>query len=288
MEIRITEQLAQSLYRPIASDSHKGRQGHALIVAGSHGKIGAAVLATHACLRSGAGLVTAFVPTCGYPILQTAVPEAMVLTDPHDHYLTDIRYDISPDAIGIGPGIGTEPATAEAFHLFLQQVKSPLVIDADGLNLLGRNPEWLRLLPAKTILTPHRKELERLIGEWKDETEKRQKVTAFSHAHDLILVLKGAPTSIASGDTIYENTTGNPALASGGTGDCLTGIITGLLAQGYPPLDAAVLGVFLHGKTADIGISETGHEGFTARHVIEYLGRAFVSLYGIPGDHSGN
>lgn len=284
MHTKVTDSLIRHIYRPLPSDSHKGSRGHALLIVGSYGKIGAAVLATKCCVKSGAGLTTVFVPSCGYDILQVAVPEAMVITDVHREHITNIQYDIFPKGIGIGPGIGQEEATVKALHTFLQQNAAPIVVDADALNILARHPEWLELLPAQSILTPHKKELERLIGEWGDESDKLDRVVSFSGKYHCVIVVKGAPTRIVDGDSIYENTTGNAALANGGTGDCLTGILTGLLAQGYAACDAALLGVFLHGRTADIGITETGYEAFTAGMIPDYLGRAFIGLYG-NADH---
>lgn len=265
-------------YKPIDAHTHKGIQGHALIIGGSYGKIGAACLSAKAALRTGCGLVTAFVPKCGYDIVQIAIPEAMVLTDVQEKHISKIEFDILPQAIGIGPGLGQEPETQEAFHEFLKTNPIPLVIDADGLNIVSQNQSWLSLLPPKTILTPHPKELERLIGQWNSETEKVEKTIAFSKQHQLIIVMKGAPTRIIDGETIYENTTGNAALATAGSGDVLTGMITSLLAQSYQPIDAAVLGVYLHGLTADIALPETGYQSFIASDIIENIGKAYLSL----------
>jgi len=265
-------------YRPIDAHSHKGIQGHALLIGGSYGKIGAMVLSSKACLKTGCGLVTVFIPQCGYEILQTANPEVMVLTDVQEKYISKIHFDFIPNAIGIGPGIGQELATQNALHEFLINDKTPLVIDADALNILSQNAGWISLLPNKTILTPHLKELERLIGKWNSEEEKFEKTVAFSKLHHLIIVMKGAPTFIIDGATIYENTTGNAALATAGTGDVLTGMITSLLAQSYEPIDAAILGVYLHGFTANIAINETGYQSFIASDVIANIGKAYLSL----------
>jgi ADP-dependent NAD(P)H-hydrate dehydratase len=265
-------------YKIIESKTHKGIQGHALIIAGSYGKIGAAVLASKACIKTGCGLVTAFVPQCGYQILQIASPEVMVLVDEKEKYISNINFDIKPQAIAVGPGIGQEAVTQSAIHEFLLTNEIPLILDADVLNILSNNKEWLSLLTPKTILTPHPKELERLIGKWSSEEDKFQKTMAFSKQHNLIVVMKGAPTHIIDGDSIYENTTGNAALATAGSGDVLTGIITSLRAQSYNSLDAAILGVYLHGLTADIALPETGFQSFIASDIIGYLGKAFLSL----------
>jgi len=236
------------------------------------------VLSSKACLKTGCGLVTVFIPKCGYEILQTANPEVMVLTDCQEKHISKIEFDFVSQAIGIGPGIGQELETQNALHEFLTNYKTPLVIDADALNILSQNATWISLLPNKTILTPHPKELERLIGKWNSVQEKFQKTIAFSKLHQLIVVMKGAPTFIIDGETIYENTTGNAALATAGTGDVLTGMITSLLAQSYEPVDAAILGVYLHGLTADIALPETGYQSFIASDVNANIGRAFLSL----------
>ena len=265
-------------YKPINSHTHKGIQGHALIIGGSYGKIGAVSLSSKACLKTGCGLVTVFIPRCGYKIVQTANPEVMVLTDLSVKYITRITFDFVPQAIGIGPGIGQDIETHTALHRFVKTNRIPLVIDADALNILSQNQQWLTFLPEKTILTPHQKELERLIGKWDSDAEKLEKTIAFSKRNDLVIVMKGAPTKIIYGDNIYENTTGNAALATAGTGDVLTGMITSLLAQSYEPIDAAILGVYLHGLTADIALPKTGYQAFIASDVIKHIGKAYLSL----------
>ncbi|CAI2767628.1 NAD(P)H-hydrate dehydratase [Flavobacterium collinsii] len=274
----ITREEVLKFLKPVNPITHKGLQGHAVIIAGSYGKVGAAVLASKSCLKSGCGLVTVFVPKCGYQILQISIPEVMVITDENTNFLTSIHLPLVPQAIGIGPGIGVELGTQKALFEFLRVNKSPLVLDADALNILAENLTWLELVPENTILTPHPKELERLIGKWNSESEKFQKTIAFSEKYKVIIVMKGAPTYIIIKTEIYENTTGNAALATAGSGDTLTGIITGLLAQGYEPKYAAKLGVFLHGLTADIALPKTGYESFTASTIIKYLGKAFLSL----------
>ncbi len=265
-------------YKPIDAHTHKGIQGHALLIGGSYGKIGAMALSSKACLKTGCGLVTAFIPQCGYEIIQTSIPEVMVLTDSQEKFISKIEFDFTPNAIGIGPGMGLKPETQNAFHEFLVNDKTPLVIDADALNILSQNAAWISLLPDKAILTPHQKELERLIGKWNSNAEKFEKTIAFSTLHHLIIVMKDAPTFIIDGETIYENTTGNPALATAGTGDVLTGMITSLLAQSYEPINAAILGVYLHGLTADIALHETGYQSFIASDIISNIGKAYLSL----------
>ena len=265
-------------YKSIDNSTHKGIQGHALLLGGSYGKIGAICLSSKAALKTGCGLATAFIPKCGYEIVQISIPEVMVLTDVQEKFISNITFDIVPQAIGIGPGIGQEHATQNALHEFFKANKIPLVIDADALNILSQNKSWLSLLPPKTILTPHPKELERLIEKWNSETEKFEKTIAFSKKYQLIIVMKGAPTHIIDRDAVYENTTGNAALATAGTGDVLTGMITSLLAQSYEPINAAMLGVYLHGLTADIALPETGYQSFIASDVIDNIGNAYISL----------
>lgn len=267
-----------AIYKTMGINTHKGTQGHALIIGGTYGKIGSILLSSKAALKSGCGLLTALLPKCGYNILQTALPEAMVLTDDNEKCLSKIEFEIKPDAIGIGMGMGQEMMTQKAFHTFLKNWNHPLLVDADGINILANNKEWLELLPENTVLTPHLKELERLIGPWKDGTEKLKKVAEIANKFSLIFVLKGAPTQVFDGKNLFENTTGNPALATAGSGDTLSGIITSFLAQGYKPVEAAILGVFIHGLSADIGVMHTAQESFIASDIIYNLGKALLSL----------
>tara|TARA_R110002124_G_scaffold40149_3_gene126040 strand:+ start:537 stop:1394 length:858 start_codon:yes stop_codon:yes gene_type:complete len=276
--ISITKKEILERYQPASAAAHKGTQGHALLIAGSYGKMGAAVLASKAAIKTGCGLVTAFVPECGYEILQIAIPEVMVIADVAQRHLSNIKFQIKPQAIGIGPGIGQEIATEKVVYDFLVSNRIPLVLDADALNCVSRNKEWLHLLPSKTIVTPHPKELERLIGPWESEEEQFEKTIAFSKQYNLLVVMKGAPTHIIDGETVYKNTTGNAALATAGSGDVLTGMITSLLAQGYKAVNAAILGVYLHGLTANIAITETGTQSFIASDIISNIGRAFLTL----------
>lgn len=264
-------------YKPVAHHAHKGTQGHALIIGGSYGKIGAVCLSAKAALKSGCGLVTAYLPKCGYTVLQIAFPEAMVLTDGEEH-ITQISFDFQPKAIGIGMGLGQHQDTQKALYDFLKLQSVPLVIDADALNILSYNKEWLKLLPENTILTPHPKELERLMGSWNDDFDKIERMKAFSKEYKLVLVAKDAHTMIVHDGLVHINSSGNAALATGGSGDVLTGIITGLLAQSYNPVDAAIFGVYLHGLTADIGVAETGKQAFIASDILKYMGAAYLNI----------
>lgn len=274
----VTKQEINKLYKPISANTHKGLQGHALIVGGSYGKIGAVSLASMAALRAGCGLVTAFVPGCGYIPLQTANPEVMVLTDENEKCITNIEFSFSPEAIAIGVGMALDVHTQKAFQHFLKGNYIPLVIDADGINMLGHNPELFYLLKPDTILTPHAKELERIIGSWNNEDEKIEKSMQLSQKFNLIIVIKGSPTIIVAGEELFQNTTGNEALATAGSGDVLTGIISSFLAQSYTPLDAAKLGVYIHGLCAELRNDQTSVQSFIASDIINSLGPAFQKL----------
>lgn len=267
------------LYRARDKFSHKGTYGHSLIIGGSYGKIGAVNLAVRACLSVGAGLVTAFVPKCGYVPLQTAIPEVMVITDENEKTLSKIETSISTSSVGIGMGLGTEKETIDAFESFIKDQDTPMVYDADALNILAKHSELLKKIPKESVLTPHEKELERLIGKWENDFEKLKKAMAFSKKHNCILVIKGAHTIIIYQGKGYVNSTGNPGMATAGSGDVLAGMITGLLSQGYPSLDAAIFGVFLHGLAGDISASEVGYEALTASKLIDTIGTAFVSIF---------
>jgi len=278
----ISKEEAQQFYKQREKFSHKGLYGHALIVAGSYGKIGAAVLSSKAALKTGAGLVTAYVPECGYQILQTALPEVMCLTDKEDDLITNIAYDFEPSVIGVGPGIGTNTKTVVALKKLFEETKAPLVIDADALNCISENESLLALLPKNSILTPHPGELKRLIGEWDNDYDKIEKAKAFSEIKEVILVIKGAHTITVVGEKLLVNNTGNPGMATGGTGDVLTGMITGLVSQGYDALIASIFGVYLHGRAGNITAENIGFEALTASAIIENIGAAYLDLFNMP------
>jgi hydroxyethylthiazole kinase-like uncharacterized protein yjeF len=233
-------------------------------------------LASKACLKTGCGLVTAFIPKCGYEIVQISIPEVMVLTDVYLNHITNINIENNFQAIGIGMGMGQDAETQLTFHNFLKCNKTPLIIDADGINILSQNLEWLEILPEQTILTPHYKELDRLVGKWESDKDKMNRVIQLSQKHNLVIVVKGAPTLVVYHNEIYQNTTGNQALATAGSGDVLSGIITSLVAQSYNPLDAAIMGVYLHGLTADIGAPKMSFQAFIASDIIENIGNAYI------------
>ena len=262
--------------------SHKGTFGHSLIIGGSYGKIGAVNLTSRACLTIGAGLVTAYVPKCGYTILQTALPEVMLLTDTNENVLSAINYTLEPKVIGIGIGMSTAKEVQSAFRDFIKSNKTPLVIDADGINCLAQDPQLLKHLPENTVLTPHRGELERLLGPWNDDFDMLDKAKAFSKEHKVILVIKGAHTITIFNHQLFINSTGNPGMATAGSGDVLTGVITGLISQGYQAVAAAIFGVYLHGKAGDFAAQEIGYEAIMASDIINYLGDTFVDLFKRP------
>ena len=270
------------IYKPREKFSNKGDFGHVMILGGSYGKIGAVNLASRAALSSGAGLVTAYAPKCGYHSLQTAIPEVMVITDSDETHISNIQFDIEPTVIGVGVGLGTSSRTIKTFEAFLKSNKSKLVIDADALNLLSKKKTLLKLLPEQSILTPHPKELERLIGKWSDDFDKLEKVKVFSKKYNVIVLIKGANSITVYLDKLYVNTTGNPGMSTAGSGDVLTGIISGLIAQGYESLSATVFGVYLHGKSADIAIEDYGYQSLIASHIIEDLGKAYLDLFKQP------
>lgn len=255
---------------------HKGKFGHALLISGSYGKIGAAVLASRAALRSGLGLLTVHVPAAGYDIIQTSVPEAMASIDTEHDFFSVCPALSSYNVIGIGPGLGQSKETVKAIGDLLQQVKVPMVIDADALNILGANPELITLVPPESILTPHPKEFERLVGSWKNEFERLEKQKRLAKDMKSVIVLKGAFSSIAGpGGEVYFNASGNPGMAKGGSGDVLTGVLTGLLSQGYSAIHAAQLGVFLHGFAGDLAAYEKGMNSLIPTDIVEFLPEAF-------------
>jgi hydroxyethylthiazole kinase-like uncharacterized protein yjeF len=275
----IDDQLAKSLLKARPKFSHKGMYGHALLVAGSFGKMGAAVLASRACLKSGIGLLTVHIPGCGYEIMQAAVPEAMVQVDADEHvYSSEITLE-NFNALGIGCGIGSEIKTRKAWEKLLASVNIPLVIDADAINMLALDTKKLNLLPQNSILTPHLKEFERISGKAKNDFHRHEMQIEFAHTYKVYVVLKGAHTCIACPDgKVYFNNTGNPGMAKGGSGDALTGIILSLLAQNYSPEQACILGVFLHGSAGDIAAEKNSSESMLASDLIQNIGDAFLKL----------
>ncbi len=276
----ITASSVKPLLRKRNKFAHKGTFGHSLLICGGRGKMGAAVLAAKACLRSGSGLVTVRVPRSGVDILQTAVPEAMLVVDPDDAHFSELPPMDGYTVVGIGPGIGLGKLTGSAFKQLIQ-TGMPLVIDADAINILGENKTWLSFLPPGSILTPHPKEFERIAGKTSDDFHRNQVQKELSLRYSCYIVLKGAYTAITTPKgSCFFNTNGNPGMATGGSGDVLTGLITGLIAQHYSPLEASLMGVYLHGLAGDIAAEITGQEALTATDIIHNIGNAYLSLYG--------
>ncbi len=270
----------RQLYIPRDPWGHKGNFGHAFLLAGSYGKIGAAVLAAKACLRAGTGLLTCQVPSSGYAVMQSVVPEAMVITDPDPNQLTKTDGFFSKYAsIGIGPGIGTDTATMRMMQELFSSVNVPMVIDADALNIIAASADMLARIPKGSILTPHPKEFERLFGKCSDDFKRVEMARQQADALQVTIILKGHHSFIAGpGQKGTFNGTGNAGMATGGSGDVLTGILTGLLAQGYTAHDAAVLGTWLHGLAGDLAAKELSQEGMTAGDIIAYLPQAWLQI----------
>lgn len=265
--------------KPRSKFSHKGTYGHGLLIAGSFGKMGAAVLASQAGLKSGAGLITAHIPRCGNTIIQTSVPAAMVDVDEEEYFFSSLP-DLKPyQAIAVGPGLGVNNQSQKALKLLIQNSHFPIILDADALNIIAENKTWLSFIPKQSILTPHPKEFERLTGKTSDDFERHIKQVNFSIKYHCYVVLKGAHTCITTPEGIsYFNSTGNPGIATGGSGDVLTGILLGLLAQGYTPLETCIMGVYLHGLSGDLAANEMAFESIIANTIIDYLGNAFLEL----------
>ncbi len=272
----LSHELVEKLIIKRKEGDHKGTHGHALLIAGGYGKMGAAVLASRACMRAGAGLITVHVPQYGYEIMQTAFPEAMVQTDEDDKYFSDEIKTETYNAIGIGPGLSTKEKTKKALKKFLQNNTKPIVIDADAINILGENKSWIASVPEQSIFTPHPKEFERLTQEAANDFDRHQMQIDFAMTHKVFLILKGANTCIACPDgSSYFNSTGNPGMGTAGSGDVLTGILTGLMAQGYSSLNACILGVYIHGFAGDIAAKQKSIHSLIASDIIEALPLAY-------------
>jgi NAD(P)H-hydrate epimerase len=271
--------ILKGFFRQRDSFTHKGSFGTSLIIGGSYGLMGSVTLTARAAYRAGAGRVRGLIPEAGYDIFQTITPEAMCITS-GDKFIKHIKEWESADAIAIGPGMGTEEKTMDAFEEFLEERKDPIIIDADALNILGKRQELLNKIPAGSILTPHPKEFERVFGETANTMVRVEHARTQAMRYNIIIVLKDRYTAVVTpeGDCWY-NVSGNAGLATGGSGDVLTGIITGLYSQKYEPAEAAMLGVYLHGLAADLALQKQSMESLVASDVMEYLGAAFKTLY---------
>jgi NAD(P)H-hydrate epimerase len=269
-----------ALIKPRTRFMHKGHFGHVLLIAGSYGKMGAAVLAARACMKTGAGLLTVHVPHKTCHVLHCSVPEAMVNIDRSDLMFTEFP-DLSPfKAIGIGPAIGCRSNSVQGLTDLLDQLgHRRMVLDADALNILALHPALLDKLPENTVLTPHPGELKRLVGPWRNDFDRLQKVVDFCMKYKVVVVLKGAFTTVVSADgNCHFNTTGNPGMATAGSGDVLTGVILSLLGQGLEPIDAAVAGVYIHGAAGDLACNAEGEAALTASDIVNHIGKAISAL----------
>lgn len=272
--------LLQPFYRRRNRFDHKGTFGHCLVIGGSRGKLGAVQLALRAALRSGCGLASTYIPSCGYTSIQTAVAEAMVITDPEEDLITQFPEIDHYQSIGIGIGMGTAQYTIDAFKVFISKgIDTALVLDADALNILAQQPELWQFIPRYSILTPHPKELTRILGSWQNDFEKIEKAKAFASEFQLYVLIKGANSTMITPDgVIYFNSTGNVGMATGGSGDILTGILTALLGQGYSSQEALIMGVYLHGRAADIAVRTVGVYSLLPSDILSYLPQAFLAL----------
>jgi hydroxyethylthiazole kinase-like uncharacterized protein yjeF len=271
---KLRKNLINSLLKPRANASHKGTFGHALIIAGSLGKMGAAIIASRACLRSGVGLVTVNVPIDERIILQSAVPEAMLI------FREEKEIDFNSfSTVAIGPGIGLDKKSAELLNKILKEFSGSILLDADALNIISANKKLLNIIPKSTIITPHPKEFDRLFGPHKSEELRVETAIKKAKELGLVIVLKGHKTLITANGEAFLNSTGNAGLAKGGTGDALTGIISAFLAQGYPSFEAAKIGVFLHGLAADLTLRKQSLESMLITDVIDNIGKAFKNIY---------
>lgn len=279
-QFKLTERYdAVALLNRRTKFAHKGNFGHGLLIAGSYGMMGSAVLAARACMHSGIGLLTVHAPESAYTIMQTSIPEAKFQADRNAKMITQVDNVINFTATAFGPGIGMDSNTVWAVQNFIKNLRRPCVVDADGLNIMAEHPELLNQLPSLSILTPHPKEFERLFGKSENSYLRLKKGIEAAMKYNLIIIIKGANTAICmpSGH-VYFNTSGNPGMATGGCGDVLTGILLALLAQNYRPEQAAILGVYLHGMAADIALTVSSEEALLASDIVQNLGHAFRQL----------
>lgn len=259
--------------------SSKDDYGKAMIFAGSYGMMGAAVLCARGALRSGVGKLTVSTPSCGFPIIQSGVPEALYQFAESNEFFTAIRPHYSYDAVAVGPGIGTHESTLNALEDYLSTVPSPIILDADALNCIALRPALLNKIPNMSIITPHAKEFDRLFGEQPNGDARLQKAVEMARQYNLIIVLKGHYTAVVRPDGMLTfNNSGTPAMATPGSGDVLTGIITSMYAQLKNPVIAAVAGVFIHGLAGEIAERENGPYGVLASDIAECTGKAIQEI----------
>lgn len=275
----LEERNVKRVLKPRPLFANKRDFGSVLILAGSMGMMGAAVMCSRAAMRSGAGLVTVHSARCGLSIVQSSVCEVMFEPDKNERVISDMRLHHPHNAVGVGPGIGTYDDTINALEGLLKNVQCPLILDADALNCIAKRSSLLTLIPPMSILTPHRGEFDRLFGEHETDEERLLKAIEQAQYYNIIIVLKGHYTAVVRPDgKVYFNSTGNPGMATAGSGDVLTGIITALVAQGYKPETASVIGVYLHGMAGDLAADDLGEYGMTASDIIDRLPLALKKL----------
>lgn len=268
-----------SILKKRSGFSHKGTFGHALIVAGSKGMAGASVLSSKAAMRAGAGLVTVHGPECNRIIVQSSNPEVIFQSDINTDFISEVQNSDKFNAIAVGPGIGTSIETTEMLRNILTKLKKSCILDADALNIISQNMELPELIPENSILTPHPKEFERIFGESTTSYDRMIKAQEAALRYKIFIILKGAYTLIVTPEgRFYFNSTGNSGMATAGSGDVLTGILVGMLAQGYSTDEAAKLGVFIHGRAGDLALENESKESLISGDIIDYLGKAFKSL----------
>lgn len=276
------EKDVKPLLKPRAKYSHKGHYGRALLVAGSRGMAGASVLAARAALRSGVGLLTVHLPSCNNVVMQVAVPEAMTSVDSSAVCFSDCIDVSAYSAVAVGPGLGRSPESEKALLSLIDNCREagvPMVLDADALNILSGNSEYLHRLPQRSVLTPHPGEFARLFGKITNTLSAINSVRAFVRDYNVTIVLKGAHTVVIAPDSnLYFNSTGNPGMATGGSGDVLTGVVLALLAQGITAIDAARVAVYAHGLAGDIAAECKGHRALVAGDIVECLPSAWKEL----------
>ena len=275
----VEDYMVRSFLRQRDPFTGKRDYGSVLLMAGSKGMMGAAVMAARAALKSGCGLVTVHSAASGYPIVQTAAPEAMFEPDRNENYITDMNPHHVHQVVAVGPGIGTNNATIEALEHLLKNANAPLVLDADALNCISKRPSLLSALPPYTVITPHAGEFDRLFGEHMSDEARLRKAVEMAKFYNIVIVLKGHYTAnVRPSGKVFFNSTGNPGMATAGSGDVLTAVIASLIAQGLRPEIAATIGVYVHGLAGDLAAEEIGEYGVTATDIINYLGRAIKNI----------
>ncbi len=275
-KVTVGQDYVKSLLKPRDPKAYKNSFGHALLYAGSLGMAGAAILSARACLRSGVGLLTVCSPAYNNDILQISVPEAMTIASDDLYANTDLsRYN----AVGAGPGLGQGDSQAAILEKLLKSSSYPMVLDADALNIIARSRYLLEYIPAGSVLTPHPGELKRLVGQTDDWDDMIQKAKALAADNGITVVVKGAPTvTISPAGRMYVNTTGNPGMATGGSGDVLTGMVLALLAQGYESEQAAFIAVYIHGLAGDIAAGKLSMTAMTSADIADSLPQAWLQM----------